>query len=304
MMREVDDPRFFIAIVRSGSLAGAARAMEVTPSAVTQRLQSLEAKLGVRLLDRGSRRLRLTDEGELFHAESEVITQRYDMLIDAMQSRRSIVRGHLRVLGTLGFGRKYLAPAIAAFHEQNPQLEVSLTLSDRWVVNDDAPYDVVVHIGELPDSSQVAFRIAANERFVLASPAYIKRQGGVDTPEALTKHACLVLRENDQDVSLWRFFNARRKEQTVRVHATLASNDGDVIKQWAMAGKGVMIRSAWDVATELRSGKLVRLLPQWKLPDANVVALVPQRRGMAARSRLFIEFLAAKFQPKSPWQDV
>ncbi len=303
-MREVDDPRFFIAIVRSGSLAGAARAMEVTPSAVTQRLQSLEAKLGVRLLDRGSRRLRLTDEGELFHAESEVIAQRYDMLIDAMQSRRSIVRGHLRVLGTLGFGRKYLAPAIAEFHEQNPQLEVTLTLSDRWVVNDDAPYDVVVHIGELPDSSQVAFRIAANERFVVSSPAYIKRQGGVESPEALTKHACLVLRENDQDVSLWRFFGVRRKEQTVRVHATLASNDGDVIKQWALAGKGVMIRSAWDVASELRSGKLVRLLPQWKLPDANVVALVPQRRGMTARSRLFIEFLATKFQPKSPWQDI
>jgi DNA-binding transcriptional LysR family regulator len=301
-MRDIDDPRFFLNIVRNGSLAGAARVMNVTPSAVTQRLQGLEAKLGVRLLDRGSRKLRLTDEGELFHSESEIITARYDALIDAVRSRRSIVRGHLRVLGTLGFGRKYLAPIIASFHERNPQLEVTLTLSDRWVVSDDAPYDVIVHIGELLDSSQVAFRVATNERFLLVSPAYVKRNGVPDSPSALTRHACLVLRENDEDVTLWRFLGARRKEQTVRVRAVLASNDGGVIKQWALAGRGVMIRSEWDVADELRSGKLVRLLPQWALPEANVVALVPQRRGMSARSRSFIEFLAARFQPEPPWR--
>jgi DNA-binding transcriptional LysR family regulator len=301
-MRDFDDPRFFVTIVRCGSLAAAARAMDVTPSAVTQRLQSLEAKLGVRLLDRGSRKLQLTDEGELFYTESEAITQRYDALVDAVQARRQIVRGHLRVLGTLGFGRKYVAPAIAAFHEQHPQVEITLTLTDRWVANDDAPYDVVIHIGELPDSSQVAFRIATNERFVLASPAYLKRKAAIDAPDALAHHVCLVLRENDNDVSLWRFIGARRKEQTIRVRAALASNDGDVIKQWAIAGKGVMIRSEWDVADELRAGKLVRLLPQWALPEANVVALVPQRRGMSARSRAFIEFLAARFQPTAPWR--
>jgi DNA-binding transcriptional LysR family regulator len=301
-MRDVDDPRFFVTIVRSQSLAAAARALDVTPSAVTQRLQSLEAKLGVRLLDRGSRKLRLTDEGELFFVESETLMQRYDALVDAVRSRKSLVRGHLRVLGTLGFGRKYLTPAISQFHSLHEQLDVTLTLSDRWVGNDDAPYDVIVHIGELIDSSQVAYRIAANERFLLASPAYVKRRGPPQSPDELSKHACLVLRENDSDVSLWRFIGARKKEHTVRVHSSLSSNDGDVIKQWAIAGKGIMIRSEWDVADELRSGKLARLLPDWKLPEANVVALVPQRRGMSARSRAFIDFLAEKFQPAPPWR--
>lgn len=301
-MREVDDPRFFLAIVRNGSLAGAARALNVTPSAITQRLQALEAKLGVRLVDRSSRKLQLTDEGELFATDSAVIIERFDSLVDAVQSRRLIVRGHLRVLGTLGFGRTFLAPIVAAFHESYPQVEPTLTLSDRWVVDHDAAYDVVIHIGALLDSSAVAFRIAPNERYLLASPAYLKKYGAPQVPNDLLTHACLVLRENDDDVTLWRFIGARRKEHTVRVPSALASNDGDVIKQWALAGKGVMIRSEWDVAKELRAGRLVRLLPQWKLPEANIVALVPQRRGMTSRSRAFIEFLAARFEPLPPWR--
>jgi DNA-binding transcriptional LysR family regulator len=301
-MREVDDPRFFQTIVAAGGLAAAARAMNVTPSAVTQRLQALELKLGVRLLDRGSRKLRLTDEGELFHAESLKITTQYDALIEALHTRQSIVRGHLRILATMGFGRAHVAPAIADFHALHPQVGVTLTLSDRWVDFDEAPFDAVIHVGALPDSSQVAFRIAANRRFLLASPAYVQQHGAPKSPSELTDHACLVLRENDDDVTLWRFIGARKKELSVRVRPVLASNDGEVMKQWAVAGKGIMLRSEWDVARELRDGQLVPLLPNWKLADANIVALVPQRRGLSARTRFFIEFLAARFQPLPPWR--
>lgn len=302
-MREVDDPRFFATIVRCGSLAAAARAMDVTPSAVTQRLQGLEARLGVRLLDRGSRKLRLTDEGEIFFSESQELVARYDRLIDTVQTRQSVVRGHLRVLGTLGFGRKHLAPAIADFHSAYPQLEISLTLSDRWIAFEEAPFDVVIHIGALEDSSQVAFRVAPNERYVVASPQYLRRHGEPKTPHDLVNHACLVLRENDEDVSLWRFIGVRKKEEAVRVRPALASNDGAVMKTWALAGKGLMIRSEWDVADELRHGKLVRVLDGWRLPEANIVALVPERRGMSARSRMFVEFLAKRFQPSPPWRE-
>ncbi len=303
-MREVDDPRFFQTIVAAGGLAAAARAMNVTPSAVTQRLQALELKLGVRLLDRGTRKLRLTDEGELFHAESEKITAQYDALLDALHTRQSIVRGHLRILATLGFGRTHVAPAIADFHTQHPQVGVTLTLSDRWVDFDEAPFDAVIHVGALPDSSQVAFRIAANQRFLVASPGYLRRHGAPKSPGELADHACLVLRENDDDVTLWRFIGARKKEVSVRVRPMLASNDGDVMKQWAIADKGLMIRSEWDVARELRAGSLQAVLPAWRLPPANIVALVPQRRGLSARTRFFIEFLAARFKPEPPWRSV
>jgi DNA-binding transcriptional LysR family regulator len=303
-MRDIEDPRFFLHIVRNGSLAGAARALNVTPSAVTQRLQTLEAKLGLQLIDRAARRLQLTDEGELYALESEKILGQYDALIDQLQARRSLVRGHLRVRGTFGFGRKYVAPALAEFQREYSQLRVTLNLSDRWVDTDDASFDVVVHVGELADSSRVAFRIAPNERLMLASPAYLKRAGSPKTPADLAQHSCLLLQENDEDVGLWRLQTARGKEETVRVQPSLLSNDGDVIKQWTLAGRGIMLRSEWDTASEVASGKLVRVLPDWRLPDANVYALVPQRKGLSTRARAFINFLSAKFQPKPPWRSL
>ncbi len=303
-MRDIDDPRFFINIVRSGSLAGAARAMNVTPSAVTQRLQNLESKLGLQLIDRAARRLQLTDEGELYATEAEKIIEQYDFLIDALQARRSLVRGHLRVQGTFGFGRKYLAPALADFQAQHPQVRVTLNLTDRWVETEDASYDLVVHVGALADSSRVAFRIAPNDRYILASSAYLKRSSALKTPEDLSKHSCLLLQENDEDVGLWRMRHTRGKEETLRVQPSLLSNDGDVIKQWALAGRGIMLRSEWDTAQEIASGKLVRVLPEWKLAEANVYALVPQRKGLSTRARAFINFLSARFQPLPPWRQI
>jgi DNA-binding transcriptional LysR family regulator len=301
-MRDIDDPRFFVNIVRNGSLAAAARALNVTPSAVTQRLQNLESKLGLQLIDRAARKLQLTDEGELYAAEAEKILVQYDALIDALQARRSLVRGHLRVQGTFGFGRKYLAPALADFQVEHPQLRVTLNLTDRWVETEDASYDLVVHVGALADSSRVAFRVAANDRYILASPSYLKRAPTLKTPKDLAKHCCLLLQENDEDVGLWRMHTARSKEETVRVQAALLSNDGDVIKQWALAGRGIMLRSEWDTAQEIANGKLVRVLPDWRLAEANVYALVPQRKGLSTRARAFINFLSARFQPQPPWR--
>jgi DNA-binding transcriptional LysR family regulator len=301
MMKSPEDPRVFLAIVKHGSLAAAARALDVTPSAVTQRLQALEAGLGVRLLDRGTRKMRLTDEGELFHAEAARIAREYEALVDTLQTRRSLVRGHLRLHGPLGFGRRYLAPLVARFHAQHPQVEIALTLSDRSVDPDSAAFDAVVHIGALPDSSKVGYRIAPNERWLCAAPAYLRKAPPLARPEDLAQHACLVLRENDEDVSLWRF-KSRQAERAVRVHPLLTSNDGEVIKQWALLGQGVMLRSEWDVAAEVTAGKLLRLLPQWRQGAADVMALVPQRKGMSARVKAFLDFLAAEFRPQPPWR--
>ena len=301
MIKPAPDPAVFLAIVKYGSLAAAARALDVTPSAVTQRLQALEAALGVRLLDRGTRKMRLTDEGELFHVEAARLARDYDELIDTLQSRRSLVRGHLRLHGPLGFGRRYLAPLVARFHGLHPQVEIALTLSDRSIDPDSAAFDAVVHIGTLQDSSKIAYRIAPNERWLCAAPAYLRQAQALITPEDLAQHACLVLRENDEDVSLWRF-KSRNAERAVRVRPVLTSNDGEVIKQWALLGKGVMLRSEWDVAAEVAAGRLVRLLPQWRQPNADVVALVPQRKGMSARVTTFLDFLRAEFKPQAPWR--
>ncbi len=300
-MREIDDPRFFLTIVRNGSLAAAARALNVTPSAVTQRLQQLESGFGLQLIERAGKRMQLTNDGELYASEAEKIVAQYDELLDALQARKTLVRGHLRIHGTLGFGRAHLAPALMEFKQHHPQIEISLHLSDREQNGENA-YDVVVHIGALADSSQVAFPIAENSRFLLASPQYLRRSFTPKTPEDLASHACLLLKQNDEDVGLWRLTDRRGQAKAIRVRAALASNDGEVIKQWALAGGGIMARSQWDSANEIASGALVRVLSDWQLPDAPIYAMVAQRRGLSTRARAFIDFLQARFQPTAPWR--
>ncbi|MGZ5785785.1 MAG: LysR substrate-binding domain-containing protein, partial [Ramlibacter sp.] len=199
------------------------------------------------------------------------------------------------------FGRHYLAPAIADFHTLHPKLMVSLTLSDVVSAADANRFDLIVHIGSLADSSMVAYPIAPNSRFVCAAPRYLAQRPAPREPKELAAHDCIVLRENDEDVTLWRF-SKKRSEVAVRVPAILSSNDGEVAKQWALKGKGVVMRSEWDVAENLAAGRLVRLLADWSLPDADVVALVAGRSGLSARVKLFLSFLQARFKPLPPWR--
>jgi len=301
MPNDATDLRFFVALTEAGSLAEAARRMDVTPSAVSQHLRQLERRLGLHLVHRSTRSFSLTDEGELFYAGALDLLAQFDDLTERLRTRSGQVAGKLNVCGPLGFGRHYLAPALADFHSLHPGLSVSLALSDEVPASDAQNFDLVVHIGHLPDSRMVAHPLAPNARFLCASPDYLARRPAPSRPEELAQHDCLVLRENQEDVTLWRL-RRNRKEVSVRVPSTLSSNDGEVVKCWALAGKGIMLRSEWDVADHLREGRLVRVLTDWKLPDADVVALVDHRAGMSARVRLFLAFLQQRFQPKAPWR--
>jgi DNA-binding transcriptional LysR family regulator len=302
MPHDLTDLRFFVTITESGSLAEAARRLDVTASAVSQRLQHLESRLGMQLAHRSTRRFTLTEEGELFHAGVVDLLAGLDGLVDTLRERSGEVGGTLHVCGPLGFGRHYLAPAIADFHTLHPKLMVSLTLSDVVSAADANRYDLIVHIGSLGDSSMVAYPIAPNARFICAAPEYLAQRPAPRNPKDLAEHDCIVLRENYEDVTLWRFRKKRNGEVAVRVPAILSSNDGEVVRQWALRGKGVIMRSEWDVAESLASGRLVRLLPGWELPDADVVALVARRAGLSARVKLFLSFLQKRFQPLPPWR--
>lgn len=301
MSNDITDLRFFVAVTESGSLAEAARRMDVTPSAVSQRLRQLETRLDLHLIHRTTRRFSLTDEGELFYAGASELLANLDHLTDTLRARSGEVAGTLHVCGPLGFGRHHLAAAIADFHTLHPKLMVSLSLSDVLPVADANRFDLIVHIGHLIDSSMVAYPIAPNARFVCAAPDYLARHPAPREPQELATHHCIVLRENQEDVTLWRFRKGS-KELAVRVPAILSSNDGDVVRQWALAGKGLIMRSEWDVADSLASGRLVRVLEDWRLPDADIVALVDRRQGMAARVKLFLAFLQARFKPLPPWR--
>lgn len=301
MSNDITDLRFFVAVTEGGSLAEAARRMDVTASAVSQRLRQLETRLGLHLIHRSTRRFSLTDEGELFYAGAVGLIADLDNLTDTLRARSGEVAGTLHVCGPLGFGRHHLAAAIADFHTLHPRLMVSLSLSDVVPVADANRFDMIVHIGNLTDSSMVAYPIAPNARFVCAAPDYLARHPAPRKPQELATHHCIVLRENQEDVTLWRF-RKNRNEVSVRVPAILSSNDGDVVRQWALRGKGLIMRSEWDVAESLAAGRLVRVLEDWRLPDADIVAMVDRRNGMAARVKLFLSFLQARFKPVPPWR--
>jgi DNA-binding transcriptional LysR family regulator len=304
-MISADDLRFFAAIAASPSLAAAARALDVSPPAVTQRLHALEAKLGVHLLDRRGRHLTLTDEGELLAERGSEIIESLSSLSDALTERRGEVTGSLRVIAPFGFGRRHIAPMIAQFQTGHPRLHVDLHLSDRLGRTPEETWDIAIHVGALADvtPSLTLRHLAPNERYLCASPLYLSRFAAPKSPSDLRAHRCIALRENDEDVTLWRF-RARHggKDEKIRIDPYLASNDGDVVKEWALAGCGVILRSEWDVADDLRSGRLIRILDEHDLPAAPVVAFSGARRNArAARTRRFLDLLSARFQ-HPPWR--
>jgi DNA-binding transcriptional LysR family regulator len=306
-MIDLNDLRFIEGLSRAGSLSAAARMLDVTPPALSMRLKKLEGKLKVPLVVRSSRHIRFTEEGERLVAEAQQLIARIDALPAEIAGNGQGLVGRLHVVSSFGFGRAHIAPLISEFSKMHPHVRITLDLTEKpWSQIRNA--DVVIHIGEVRDSSWVAHVLARNQRWICASPAYLDRFGAPKHPRDLAAHHCLCLRENEEDATLWHFRErtktrqARRARDSIRVTPVLTSNDGEVVRNWALAGCGVIIRSEWDVAPFVRNGALRRILTDWDFIDADVLALVPARQDISARVAHFIAFLEARFSPRPPWQ--
>ncbi|KVR29507.1 LysR family transcriptional regulator [Burkholderia ubonensis] len=302
-MLDLEDLRLVRAIGASRSLASAARLLDLTPPAVTIRLQRMEERLSARLAVRKSNGISLTDEGQRLYQEALDILERVEALPIHISGEHGEVQGTLRVVAPFGFGRKYVSRIVRDVQLAHPKLEISLHLSESPLTHASGA-DVVVHIGILKSSSWVGYPLAPNERFLCASPAYARRIKALNHPTDLARYNCLCLRENDEDVPRWRFSQEGdpRRSTVIRVAGALSSNDGTVITEWALAGLGIVERSEWDVAPLLADGKLVRLLPDWRLPSAPVTALLPSRTGRSVRQRIFLE-TAKQFLSPPPWRN-
>lgn len=294
-----DDLAFFSVLASSRSLAEAARTLNVTPPAVTQRLRLLEQRAGVRLIDRSGRRLSLTEEGSLVASHGRVVTDALDTLTEALADRRSAVSGHLTVAAPHGFGRLYVAPVIDGFAREHPNATVALELSDHPAARLIDSFDIVIHIGAPARMDDIVTTLAPNRRILCASPDYLATAPTVSSPRDLAQHRCLAIRENDEDVTLWRFHGAH--ETVVRINPVMSSNDGAVIHNWALAGQGLVIRSEWDVAHDLAVGRLREVLPNWQIAPADVVALLGSRHGRSARTTAFLQMLRQALTP-APWR--
>jgi LysR family transcriptional regulator, transcriptional activator for dmlA len=286
--------QFFSVLMRCGSLAAAARELQVSPPAVSKRLAALEARLGVTLLHRTTRRLALTHEGETYLASARRILGEIETLERELQGARSEPSGLLRINATLGFGRAHVAPAIATFARAHPKVDVQLQLSVNPPPLTDDAFDVCVRFGEPPDARVVARLLAPNRRLLCASPAYLQRAGTPRTPHELAGHSIIAIRQGDEAYGLWRLRSGKRVE-TVRVRGGLSTNDGEIAVNWALAGHGIVLRAEWDVARYLRSGRLRQVLENWQSPPADIYAVYPARHQSTLRVRAFVDHLGDAF---------
>lgn len=288
------DLRFFSLLLREGSLAAAAQQMGLTPPAVSRRLALLEQRLGVRLLNRTTRRIHLTPEGETYLLDGARILAELDALERAVSGARSLPRGPLKVACTLGFGRTRLAPALSAFARAYPEVQVQLHLSERPVNLVEQGFDAVVRFGELPDSRLTARLLLRNRRVLCASPRYLAQSPAPRLPADLLAHRCIVIRESDETYGTWHLRQGQRQE-TVKVNAALSTNDGGAALAWALDDQGILQRSLWDIAPLLAEGRLRQVLPGWKLPPADIYLVHATKSELSAKIRALSEFMRQWF---------
>ncbi|MNU45686.1 HTH-type transcriptional regulator DmlR [compost metagenome] len=307
---ERGDLELVLAIRDQGSLAGAAATLDVVPSVITKRLGALEARLGQRLFDRTTRRLSVTAEGEAVCLHARTLLEGFAALESELGERQNALIGTVRLAATFGFGRCWLGPALADFQAQHPGLQVELLLTEQLPDLGAEGYDGAVWLWAVQQHRAADWttrRIARNQRVLAASPDYLARRGTPATVEALATHDCLIARENgdaaqSRQFALWTLRHARDGSTArVRVQGPLTSNSGEMVRDWCLAGHGVMLRSLWDIAPQLASGELVRVLPLYSMPDADIHWVAPWRPKTPRRVRLLVDHLVEQFRSE-PWK--
>lgn len=300
-MDRIGDIALFLRVLDLGSISAAARSLDLSVAVASQRLKRLERDLGVRLLHRTTRQLHPTPEGLLLAEQGRVLVEDLEALADGLRRTGSGVAGTLRVTMSSTFGRLYISPLLPEFLALHPGVRVSVDLNDVMVDLVSAGMDMAIRIGTLDDSTLVARQLASNRRLLCASPDYLRRHGAPKTPADLAAHECLLLVGSQGRQDIWRLRDGDR-EVAVRVAGRIESNQGELLRDAAIAGLGIALHSSWHVNEDLRAGRLQVVLPDYPLPDTGIHAVMPQRRLVPPRVRAFVEFLAEKLDGTPPWE--
>lgn len=280
----------FVRIAEAGSLSAAARGLNLSLTVVSRKLSRLEERLGVRLINRTTRSLTLTQEGARFYDRCVRILSEIDEAETEATSGRDMVVGVLKVTATFGFGFRWLAGLLGEFQQLHPSLQVQLDTDDGIINIVEAGYDLAVRFGALADSSLIARQIAPNSRVICAAPAYLDQSGRPLSIEDLLDHR--VVSYGDPPNNHWTFADGR----SVTVKTDLSTNNGELAHRWALQGRGLILKSIWDVEEDIKSGKLEIVLMDHKLPAAPIHAVFPHNRLAAAKVRLCVDFLAARLK--------
>ncbi|MBB1599898.1 LysR family transcriptional regulator [Variovorax sp. UMC13] len=295
----------FVSVATRGSLTAAAKAEGVAPAIIGRRIDALEERLGVKLLLRTTRRLTLTHEGSAYLEDCQRLLAEFANAEASVSAGGVKASGHLRVTAPAGFGRRHVAPLVPRFHALHPEVTISLNLSDRVVDVAGESFDCAVRVGDLPDSSLVSLRLADNRRRCVATPEFLRRHGMPRHPSELARFACLTLSSDASQTRGWAFRVASAQGEAEIVHmkptGPLDCSDGQVLHDWCLAGHGIAWRSSWEIEAEVEAGLLVPLLDDYAAPPNGIYAVFPQRKHLALRVRLWLDFLKAEYGRPEFW---
>jgi len=302
-MDRFEEMRTFVRVVDTGSFIEAARRMHAARSAVSRRVADLEARLGVQLLKRTTRRVSLTEAGQLFYHRCQRILADLEDSEQAVASEHREIQGLIRIATPLSFGLRHLSPVLDEFLVQHPALRVDLNLNDSMINLMAEDIDLGIRIGKLQDSSMMARRLASINVVACASPAYLAEYGEPQTPEQLAQHQGLDY-SNVPEGQLWQFKDSSGKTTAVKLPYRMRANNGDVLLKAAIDGLGVLVTPSFIAHEAIRNGQLKPILCDYSTGSSNIYAIYPAQRHLPHRVRALIDFLAQRFASNPYWNNL
>lgn len=290
---QLDDLRLFCIVARHRSFAATARELGLSKAVVSKRIAMLEAAVRERLFHRSTRNVSLTAQGEIVHQWAQRIVEDVELMGEAISREKAAPSGLLRICCSTGFGRNRLAPALSELARRFPLLEIQVEMLDRPVDLVDEGFQLDIRVGQVREGNVIKRRIARNRRVLCASPDYLERFGVPRSLDELQAHRCIAIRERDQDFGRWEL-EGPDGPAVIKVNGPLSANNGEIVRQWAIDGHGVILRSTWDVRREIEAGLLRPVLPDY-FQQADVWAVYPSRLSVSARVRVCVEFLEEWF---------
>lgn len=295
-MSKIDDMALFVRVVKSEGLAAAGRQLGLSPASMTARINALEQRYSVRLLNRTTRKISLTDAGKDFYEGCLRVLAEVEDAEAILQDKKRALTGRLRITAASDFGRQFVAPALAEFVKLHPEVIPFLHLGDGVMSLVDHEFDLGIRYGNLPDSNLVVRHLAVNYRVLVASPEYITKYGMPIKPEDLQRHRCLIMERVGESLNKWQF-NAGKNIEALLVEPALISNDGAVIRQWALAGQGIAYKSLWDVKGDIEEGSLITVLDEYVAgfqerdgKETGLQIVYPTRRYVPRQVEAFIKY--------------
>lgn len=289
----LDDLNVFIHVARRSSFVGAANELGMSAAYVSKRVKLLERNMGVVLLHRSTRQVSITEDGERVYEWAKGILESVQQMSDEVAALHGEPSGLLRVISSQGFGRRFVAPALSELAARYPKLDIRLDIQDRLVDLIEEGVDLDIRVGNEIAPHLRARHLARNWRVLCASPAYLQQYGTPLSLGELANHDCLVIKERDRPFGVWHLSGPQGAE-TVKVTGSLSTNHGEIARQWCLDGRGVLLRSLWDVRTDLAEGRLIQLLPEYR-QDADIWAVHTSPLMSSAKIRVTVEFLRDYF---------